>query len=106
MEVSSKEMASGEKLTREETFSEYGIKEAYLFEVYALLEQKAIKNGVTVEYANLTTFSEDDFYKNYTDDETHQKHAETARSDGKTLLLEESLKDAGGIQGRLYDLIH
>ena len=52
-------------------------------------------------------FSEDDYYENeFAEEVEHKKHAETARSDGKTLVLEKDLKAAGGASARMYDLMH
>ncbi len=100
-------LISAEKISRIETFNMYGIDEKNLFIIYSNLEQKAINNGVVVEYMDMAGFSEDDYYENdHSDDPHHEKHAETARSDGKTLILEKDLTKAGGIQGRIYDLLH
>lgn len=98
---------TGEELTREETFNLYNIDEKNLFVIYEKLVKKAKASGVSIEYVDMTGFSEDDYHENeHSGDEEHQKHAETARSDGKTLLLEIDIVAAGGIQGRIYDLLH
>ncbi len=95
---------TAEAISREETFSQYGIQEKNLFSIYEKLETKATDMGVNIEYADLTVFREDDYYENDTSED--EKHSETARSDGKNLLLEKDLAKAGGIQGRMYDLLH
>ncbi len=105
-ELENLKLPTAEFLSRAETFEKYGIDERLLFLVYTELEKKAIEAGVSVEYSDITGFSEDDFYENHHVEPDHKKHAETARSDGKNLLLEISLEKAGGIQGRLYDLMH
>lgn len=98
---------TAEQLTRDETFNLYSIDEKNLFVVYEKLVEKAKASGVTIEYVDMTMFSEDDYHDNdHSYDKDHEKHAETARSDGKTLLLEIDLVAAGGIQGRIYDLLH
>ena len=95
------------KLSREETFDIYRVKEENLFVIYKILEDKAVSMGINIEYVDMTVFSEDDYYENdFTNDEENEKHTETARSDGKNLLLEKDLVKAGGIQGRMYDLLH
>jgi hypothetical protein len=88
-----------------EYLKEYGLEEEMLFGVYERLEQKARENGIIVEYIDLSNFIEDEYYKNEPDS-TYIRHAETARSDGKTLFLEKDLEKSGGIAGRMYDLIH
>lgn len=93
-----------ESLSKSETFVLYEIDEKNLFLIYEKLERKARGIGVNVEYVDMTGFSEDTYYENNENEET--KHAETARSDGKNLLLEKDLQNAGGIQGRTYDLLH
>ena len=94
-------------LSREETFKLYGIDEQNLLSIYEKLEEKAKKSGVSIEYVDLTGFSEDDYYENdLSGDAENTRHAETARSDGKHLLLEKDIKAAGRIQGRMYDLLH
>jgi hypothetical protein len=95
---------SADHLTRDETFNLYMINESSLVKVYRCLEMEAVKMGIVVEYVAMSVFSEDDHYENNENQDT--KHAETARSDGKNLLLEVDLKKAGGIQGRMYDLLH
>lgn len=95
---------TAEAISREDTFLLYGIYEEDLFLVYEKLEAKARAMGVSIEYIDLTGFKEDEYYENNKADE--EKHAETARSDGKNLLLEKDLAKAGGIQGRMYDLLH
>lgn len=95
---------TAEKLTREETFNLYKIEENNLFTIYKKLEENAISMGINITYVDMTVFSEDDHYEN--DENKETKHAETARSDGKNLLLEQDLQKAGGIQGRMYDLLH
>jgi hypothetical protein len=98
---------TAENLSREKTFDLYKIEENNLFSIYNKLEEKAKEIGVNVEYLDLTEFSEDDHYNNdHSGDIENKKHAETARSDGKNLILEKELKNAGGIQGRMYDLMH
>lgn len=107
-EFKEKTLLNAEFLTREETFNKYHIQEEILFEVHKKLEEKAKKSGIDIQYIDMAWFSEDDFYENkdiHTDKE-HKKHAETARSDGEVLLLEKNLSNAGGIQGRIYDLMH
>jgi len=99
-------LPNAEFFTRTQTFEKYIIDERLLFLVYTKLEKKAIELGVIVEYADMSGFSEDDLYENNQIETDHKKHAETARSDGKTLLLEKNLENAGGIQGRIYDLMH
>ena len=100
-------LVGAELLTRQETFEKYGIEKSELFKIYKKLEQKALGLGVSVEYSDMTVFSEDDYFENdHSDDPHHEKHTETARSDGKNLILEKDLLKAGGIQGRIYDLLH
>lgn len=89
-----------------EYIREYGIEEKNLFTIYEKLESQARESGIEIEYTDLSGFSEDDFYENIFDDEDHEKHAETARSDGKVLLLEKDIERAGSIVGRMYDLLH
>jgi len=99
-----KSLGSAELLSREETASLYGYTRDLLFNVYGLLEAKARQSGIGIEYVDMTGFSEDTHYGNTENEAT--KHAETARSDGKNLLLEADLERAGGIEGRMYDLLH
>ncbi len=82
----------------------YGIDQSDLHAAYKELEKMAIEAGIDLEYQDLTGFSEDEFYGNDVDEE--EKHAETARSDGKKLIMEQNLEMAEGIEGRLYDLMH
>lgn len=90
--------------TREETFRFYRIEESSLFKLYEALEKRATDMKVCIKYVDMTGFSEDEINGNTENLAT--KHAETARSDGKTLSLERELSNAGGIQGRTYDLLH
>ncbi len=94
---------SGKKV--HEYIKEYGINEKTLMTVYSRLEKQARENGIIVEYLDLSQFEEDEFYENELVS-NKEKHAETARSDGKTLVLEKDIERAGGIPGRMYDLLH
>jgi len=105
-ELENLKLPTAEFLSRAETFAKYNIDERLLFLAYVELEKKAIESGVSIAYADITGFSEDDFYENHHVEPDHKKHAETARSDGKNLLLEQNLEKAGGTQGRMYDLMH
>jgi hypothetical protein len=105
-EMENSKLPTAEFLSRIETFEKYDIDERLLFLIYIELEKKAIASGISVEYADITGFSEDDYYENHHAEPDHKKHAETARSDGKNLLLEKNIDKAGGIQGRMYDLMH
>jgi hypothetical protein len=106
-EFKEKKLVSALQMSREETFDQYGIDERLLFVIYKELERRAFKMGIEVTYEDITGFSEDEFYDNdYSDDPDNESHAETARSDGKVLCLEQDLKNSNGIQGRMYDLLH
>lgn len=95
------------RLLPHEVFLTYKIDETILYELYGYLEKRAIKSGIDIHYVDMSQFSEDVFYENdHEGDLEHENHAETARSDGQELLLEKDLKKIGGIQGRIYDLIH
>lgn len=96
---------AAEKITKKETFALYGVREEYLYMLYEKLETMAIESGIIVNYSDMIVFVEDDYYGN-DHEEDHVSHAETARSDGKVLLLEKDIEKAGGIQGRTYDLLH
>lgn len=89
-----------------EYLPEYGITEKDLFAAFEKLEQKTKQMGIDVEYVDMSGFSEDVYYGNEFEDPEHRIHAETARSNGKTLFLEKDLEKAGNIPGRMYDLMH
>ncbi len=91
-------------LSFREIASKYNIKEVDLHKTYTILENMAGDLGINLEYSDLSKFIEDEHYGNEVEEE--DKHAETARSDGKTLLMEQRLELAEGIEGRLYDLMH
>jgi hypothetical protein len=107
LQLENMKLLTAESLSKEDTLKHYDIDEHNLFLVYEALEKKARVSGIDIEYADISTFSEDEYYKNeHADDPEHVKHAETARSDGKILLLEKDIEKAGGITGRMYDLLH
>ena len=91
---------------RTRILKKYNLENRQLHYLFDKVSELLVQKGFSIHFQNLEPIVETEIYRINRELDTKDEHHETCLSDGKNIWLHDNIEDSGGIEGRLYDILH